>query len=93
MTSHTFFRLTIEDVFTIPGRGTVLTGRVERGTINVGDIVEIQRRNGETRLATVSNLMQITKEIQTAREGDNVGVILQAITKEDVARGDVLISD
>ena len=83
------FLMAIEDVFSITGRGTVVTGRVERGAIKVGDIVEIVGLK-ETRSTTVTGLEMFQKSLEESVAGDNVGVLLRGIQKIDVERGMVL---
>jgi elongation factor Tu len=84
------FRMTIEDVFTIRGRGTVVTGRVEYGTLNVGDQVQIQGQMG-VKTTVVTGIETFRKSIRQASAGDNVGVLLQGVTRDDVQRHDVLV--
>jgi elongation factor Tu len=83
------FLLSIEDVFTISGRGTVVTGRVERGKINVGDKVEIVGF-ADTRETVATGLEMFRKEMTESLAGDNVGVLLRGIDKKSVERGMVL---
>jgi len=83
------FLMPIEDVFTISGRGTVVTGRVERGIIKVGEEVEIVGIR-ETRKTTVTGVEMFRKLLDEGRAGDNVGTLLRGIGKEDVERGMVL---
>ena len=83
------FLMPIEDVFSISGRGTVVTGRVERGTLKVGEEVEIVGIR-DTRKTTVTGIEMFRKELDEAEAGDNVGVLLRGIKKEDVERGMVL---
>ena len=83
------FLMPIEDVFTISGRGTVVTGRVERGIIKVGEEVEIIGIR-ETRKTTVTGVEMFRKLLDEGRAGDNVGTLLRGIGKEDVERGMVL---
>ena len=83
------FLMPIEDIFTITGRGTVVTGRVERGRVNVNQEVEIVGL-GEHRKAVVTGLEMFRKTLDYAEAGDNVGVLLRGINKEDVQRGQVL---
>jgi elongation factor Tu len=79
----------VEDVFTIQGRGTVVTGRAERGILKVNEEVEIVGL-GETRKTTVTGVEMFRKTLDEARAGDNVGLLLRGIEKEDVQRGMVL---
>ena len=83
------FLMAIEDVFSITGRGTVATGRVERGTVKVGDVVDIVGL-GETREVTVTGLEMFQKTLDESVAGDNVGVLLRGIQKTDIERGMVL---
>jgi elongation factor Tu len=91
MTTDPFFRMTVEDVFSIAKRGTVVTGKIEQGTLNVGAEVSIQGRNGE-RKAVVTGIEMFRKILSQANAGDNVGILLKDIPKQDVQRGDVLVS-
>jgi len=83
------FLMPIEDVFSISGRGTVVTGRVERGMIKVGEEVEIVGL-GETRKTVATGVEMFRKLLDEGRAGDNVGVLLRGIGKDDVERGQVL---
>ena len=83
------FLMPIEDVFSISGRGTVVTGRVERGIIKVGEEVEIVGL-GATRKTVATGVEMFRKLLDEGRAGDNVGVLLRGIGKEDVERGQVL---
>jgi elongation factor Tu len=83
------FLMPIEDVFTITGRGTVATGRVERGTIKVGEQVEIVGLR-ETRATVVTGVEMFRKILDVAEAGDNVGILLRGIERKDVERGQVL---
>jgi elongation factor Tu len=83
------FLMPIEDVFSITGRGTVGTGRVERGVINQGDEVEIIGL-GETRKTVVTGVEMFRKLLDQAQAGDNVGLLLRGVDKEDLVRGQVL---
>jgi len=83
------FMMPIEDVFSIKGRGTVVTGRVERGSIKVGDQVEIVGLR-ETRQTTATGLEMFHKVLDSADAGDNAGALLRGIERDDVARGMVL---
>ena len=83
------FLMPIEDVFSISGRGTVVTGRVERGIVKVGEEVEIVGL-GETRKTVATGVEMFRKLLDEGRAGDNVGVLLRGIGKEDVERGQVL---
>ena len=83
------FILPIEDVFSISGRGTVVTGRIERGIVNVGDEVEIVGIK-ETTKTTVTGVEMFRKLLDQGQAGDNVGVLLRGTKREDVERGQVL---
>ena len=83
------FLMSIEDVFTITGRGTVVTGRVDRGRVKVGDEVEIVGF-GETRKTVVTGVEMFRKLLDQAQAGDNIGVLLRGIGKTEVERGQVL---
>ena len=83
------FLMAVEDVFSITGRGTVATGRVERGTVKVGDVVEIVGL-GDTREVTVTGLEMFQKTLEESVAGDNVGVLLRGVQKDEIERGMVL---
>ncbi|MDQ0418217.1 elongation factor Tu [Croceifilum oryzae] len=83
------FLMPVEDVFTITGRGTVATGRVERGTIKVGDEIEIIGLT-ETRKSIVTGVEMFRKLLDSAVAGDNVGALLRGVDRKDIARGQVL---
>ena len=80
----------IEDVFTITGRGTVTTGRVERGTIKVGDEVEIVGMREETRKTVCTGVEMFRKLLDYAQAGDNIGTLLRGVDRKEVERGMVL---
>ncbi len=84
------FLMPIEDVFTITGRGTVVTGRVERGQIKVGEPVEIVGIHEEKQQSTVTGVEMFRKLLDSAQAGDNAGILLRGIEKNDVTRGMVL---
>jgi elongation factor Tu len=83
------FLMAIEDVFSITGRGTVATGRIERGTINIGDTVEIVGL-GETQTTTVTGVEMFQKTLDSGMAGDNVGILLRGVQKTDINRGMVI---
>jgi elongation factor Tu len=83
------FLMAIEDVFSITGRGTVSTGKIERGTLSVGDTVELVGL-GETKVTTVTGLEMFQKTLDKGLAGDNIGVLLRGLQKADVLRGMVL---
>ncbi len=84
------FLMPVEDVFSISGRGTVATGRVERGTVKVGDVVEIVGLSDEKKTTTVTGVEMFHKLLDQAQAGDNIGVLLRGIGKEEIERGQVL---
>jgi elongation factor Tu len=84
------FLMPIEDVFTITGRGTVVTGRVERGRLKVGDTVQIIGLSEETKTTVVTGLEMFRKLLDEVMAGDNVGALLRGIEKKEVERGQVL---
>jgi len=83
------FLIAVEDVFSITGRGTVATGRVERGTIKVGDNIELIGLT-DTKATTVTGLEIFQKTLEESYAGDNVGILLRGVQKDDVQRGIVL---
>jgi elongation factor Tu len=83
------FLMAIEDVFSITGRGTVSTGKIERGIVGVGDTVELVGL-GETKVTTVTGLEMFQKTLDKGMAGDNIGVLLRGLQKVDVLRGMVL---
>jgi elongation factor Tu len=83
------FLMPIEDVFTITGRGTVVTGRVERGSVKVGDTVEIVGIK-DTQTSVVTGVEMFRKLLDYAEAGDNIGVLLRGINRDQVQRGQVL---
>ena len=84
------FRITVEDVFTITGRGTVIVGRVESGSVRVGDTVTLQRTNGFTRDVVVVGIEKFRKMLNVAQAGENVGILLKNLSKADISKGDIL---
>ena len=84
------FLMPVEDVFTISGRGTVATGRVERGQIKTGETVEIVGLSDEKKSTVVTGLEMFRKTLDFAEAGDNIGALLRGIAKTDVERGQVL---
>ena len=83
------FLMPIEDIFTISGRGTVVTGRIERGVVNMNDAVEIVGIR-PTQTSTVTGIEMFQKTLDQGQAGDNVGILLRGIEKKDVVRGQVL---
>ena len=84
------FMMPVEDVFSITGRGTVATGRVERGQVRVGDEVEIVGIADETSKTTVTGVEMFRKLLDYAEAGDNIGALLRGVAREDIQRGQVL---
>ncbi|MDI3530526.1 MAG: elongation factor Tu [Candidatus Atribacteria bacterium] len=84
------FLMPIEDVFSITGRGTVVTGRVERGVLHLGDQVEIVGLSHEIKKTVVTGIEMFRKILEEAQAGDNIGVLLRGIEKKEVERGQVL---
>src|ERR1700760_3641770 len=85
------FLMPIEDVFTITGRGTVVTGRIERGVLKVSDTVEIVGIHEKTTTTTVTGIEMFRKLLDEGRAGENVGLLLRGIKREDVERGQVVV--
>ncbi|KAF1677234.1 MULTISPECIES: elongation factor Tu [Bacillus] len=84
------FMMPVEDVFSITGRGTVATGRVERGQVKVGDEVEIIGLQEENKKTTVTGVEMFRKLLDYAEAGDNIGALLRGVAREDIQRGQVL---
>jgi elongation factor Tu len=84
------FLMPVEDVFSIKGRGTVGTGRVERGVVKVGEEVEIVGLAKETRKTVVTGVEMFNKTLDEGRAGDNIGVLLRGVEKKDLERGQVI---
>ena len=84
------FMMPVEDVFSITGRGTVATGRVERGQVKVGDVVDIIGLTDEPKSTTVTGVEMFRKLLDYAEAGDNIGALLRGVAREDIERGQVL---
>ena len=84
------FLMPVEDIFTIPGRGTVATGRVERGVLHVSDEVEIVGINEETQKSVITGIEMFRKQLDEAMAGDNVGLLLRGINRDQIERGQVI---
>ena len=84
------FMMPVEDVFSITGRGTVATGRVERGAVKVGDVVEIIGLSEEPKSTTVTGVEMFRKLLDYAEAGDNIGALLRGVSREEIQRGQVL---
>lgn len=85
------FRITVEDVFSVTGRGTVVVGRVESGSIYVGETVTLQRTNGSCRSVMIIGIEMFRKMVQLASTGDQVGILLREISRNEIAAGDILV--
>ncbi len=90
MTTHPLFCMTVEEVLSIATRGTVVTGKIEAGTLNIGDEVTIRGKNGE-RKTVVSGLEVLRKVVSQAKVGDSVGILFKDISGQDVQSGDVIV--
>ena len=88
-TEHPFL-MPIEDIFSITGRGTVATGRVERGVVKVGDNVEIVGLTDQPSTVVVTGVEMFRKQLDLAEAGDNIGALLRGVTRDDIERGQVL---
>ncbi len=86
------FLMPIEDVFTITGRGTVATGRVERGVLHLNDEVEIVGIQEETRKTVVTGIEMFRKLLDEAQAGDNIGALLRGVQRTEIERGQVLLN-
>lgn len=84
------FNMTVKDVFSITGRGTVAVGKVEGGTIRVGDTVTWTTKNGKTTSSRITGIEMFRKMIQEASVGNNIGLLLSNINKNDIERGVVI---
>ena len=84
------FRMVVEDVFNIQGRGTVVTGRIGAGSVRVGQPVRILRAGTELTTTTVTGVEQFRKVLESASAGDNVGLLLHGVSGDNVMREDVL---
>ncbi len=85
------FMMPVEDVFSITGRGTVATGRVERGKVKVGDEIEILGLTEEPKKTTVTGVEMFRKLLDYAEAGDNIGALLRGVSRDDIERGQVLV--
>ena len=84
------FRMTIADVFTIVGRGTVVTGQVESGSVSTGDTVRLTGPGGAPRKIEIAGVEMFRKQVDTANSGDKVGLLLCGVDKQSLGQGDVL---
>ena len=92
MTTDAGFRMTVADVFSIRGRGTVVTGRIEAGALRAGDMIRIVGQLG-SRVTTVTAIETFRKQVDRAAAGENVGLLLEGIAKSDVQAGDIIVGD
>ncbi|HNB36806.1 MAG TPA: EF-Tu/IF-2/RF-3 family GTPase [Anaerolineales bacterium] len=90
MSTDPTFRMTVQDIFAIKGRGTVVTGRIESGVIAVGNEIRIQGKTS-SRTVQVSGVEMRRKVITQAQVGDDVGILLRDVEKEDIQQGDILL--
>ncbi len=86
------FMLPVEDVFSIEGRGTVATGRIERGKVKVGETIDQVGMMEETKQVTVTGVEMFNKTLNEGQAGDNVGLLLRGLKREDIQRGQVLVA-
>ncbi len=91
MSPDPLFRMVVEDVFSIAKRGTVVTGKIEAGTVRVGDEILI-RRKGSGRKTVVAGIEAFRKGLDQASQGDAVGILLKDVGREQVQKGDELVS-
>jgi elongation factor Tu len=84
------FLMSVEDVFSIKGRGTVATGRIDRGVVKVGDAGEIVGLRKENKTTTITGVEMFQKTLDSGQAGDNVGVLLRGVEKDDIERGQVI---
>ncbi len=92
MSTDVLFRMVIEDVFTIPRRGTIVTGRIEAGTLRPGDRVVIRGRYADKK-TVVSAIEAVGRVLDEASQGDSVGVLLKDVNRQNVEKGDEIVSD
>ncbi len=93
MTTDPSFSMTVSDVFSIRGRGTVVTGKIESGTLRIGDTIRISGQGGSGKTAVVTGLEMFRRTPSEVTAGDTVGVLLRDVAKSDVRPGDRLESD
>ncbi|MCI8801136.1 EF-Tu/IF-2/RF-3 family GTPase [Acetatifactor muris] len=84
------FRFVVEDIFSITGRGTVVTGKVAAGAVVVGDTVMLRRRDGSGREVLITGIEMFRRMLNSAKKGDNVGLLLRGVDRAEVSRGDIL---
>jgi len=93
MATDPMFRMTVADVFSIKGRGTVVTGQIESGTLRVGDKIRLTRQGAAVKVVAVSGIEMFRKTAKEAAAGNNVGVLLKDVAKGEVQQGDLLEAD
>ena len=91
MSDDAYFRMVVEDIFFIRGRGTVVTGVISQGVLNVGDVVRMHGSEYEKQVKVMS-IEIFRRRTKSASAGERVGVVLQGINKDEITRGDVLAS-
>ncbi len=91
MTTDPSFHMIIEDVFVIRNRGTVVTGKIETGTLKIGDEVVIKGANGQ-KTTTVTGIESFRKSLDQANPGDAVGLLLKDLSRQDVQHGDEILA-
>ncbi len=91
MSTDALFRMVVQDVFIIPRKGTVVTGRIEVGTLKPGDRVVIRCRYADKK-TVVSAIEAVGKVLDEASQGDSVGVLFKDVTRQDVEKGDEIVS-
>ena len=91
MDSDAFFSMVVQDIFTIAKRGTVVTGKVETGTLKVGDQITIKGQHAE-KTTVVAGIEGFGKVLDRAVQGDAIGILLKDVARQDVERGDRIIS-
>ncbi len=84
------FRMTVQDVFSITGRGTVATGQIEQGQVRVGDALDVVAADGTVTPTTCTGVEMFRKQLKTATAGDNVGLLLKDLSRDQIASGAVL---
>ena len=89
MSTDSMFRMTVEDVFSIRGHGTVVTGAIEQGSLEAGDVVELRGQVGSGQVV-VTAIEKFRRSVKQAGVGERVGLVLADVAKDDVRRGDVL---
>lgn len=87
------FRMTVDDKFYVKDQGTVATGKIERGRINVNDVVKIIDQDGRTKKAVVTKIERFRKFYDMAKAGENVGLLLKDIEKDDIKKGQIIVKE